>query len=951
MGVESITVVKRDGSSQPFKLSEIRKKIEEVSVVIPESKRVELSQEIEVSLNQYIKNNIKTSDIQMSLIKCIADFIDIDKPYMEYAAAVSFFQKIYHEVYKVTGIKVYNDGINNYDRYNKLAFKEYLEYAKEKQLLSPVLYTKYSLEEIEELSKFIDYSMDKNFKYIGILTLYQRYLLRVKSHILEVPQWRFMSIAMFVASNEVSNRIEVAKKYYKMISSFNFMPATPTLNNGGKIRHQLSSCFVAVMDDNIESIFESITEFAMYSKYGGGEGIDVTKVRCKSSSLQGKHSAARGVIPWIKMLNNTAVSVDQVNTRPGSIAIYLQLWHADIMDFLKIRRNSGDDRERARDIFPGVSIPDLFMKRLDEGGKWSVFDPYEHPELVESYGEDFERLYELAEQSGSAIATYDCIEVWRSILEMYFETGMPFINFKDTMNRANRHPEEGFIHSSNLCCFTGDTKVVIWNEERNNYEIRTIEDLAPKLSEEVSGNIEYNKYVVPTYDKLVRQAESINRYAKAFLSGYKAIIEVVLDNGSSFKCTKDHILFTVDELEVKAKDSLNAVLYTTYLYSDIDKYDEVRDYYINKKSVKVIDIIDNNESEYVYDLEVEETHKFVILPKVFDETHAIGVVVHNCEISLPNTSTTFATRVTLKDGSYKDYPHDTYVDEYKCKSNVITKFHNDNIDKVETVISKVGETAVCNLGSINLLNYYKLDKESRQDLIYSAVRFLNSVIDMNLYVTPQSEVGAKKTRAIGLGVMNEHGLLANQQIMFGSTKHKEFIEDLYRELAEFSDRGSELLSEDSKTRINKYVRAPAPTGSISLITGCTQGIEPIYKRKWNEENSVGINPVLVPNINPDTFNYYISAYDIDLEDLVDLTAIRQKYVDQSISFTLYIDPTRRYVDKDTGNELSAAGKVSKAIKRAWRSGVKTLYYLRSKSPELTSKDSSDGNIIHCEGCQ
>ena len=612
------------------------------------------------------------------------------------------------------------------------------------------------------------------------------------------------------------------------------------------------------------------------------------------------------------------------NTRSGSIAIYLQIWHADIMDFLKIRRNSGDDRERARDIFPGVSIPDLFMKRLDEGGKWSVFDPYEHPELVESYGEDFERLYELAEQSGSAIATYDCIEIWRLILEMYFETGMPFINFKDTMNRANRHPEEGFIHSSNLCCFTGDTKVFTVDET---------------VDTKIGRNtmLELSKRIEPF--KAFSASESNFRdagikYARVFPSGIRELVEVELSTGDKFRCTPDHMIGLANGEFVEA-------IYTKGC--DISTF--------NHTKVTVVDVKMLDKQEEVYDLQIIDNKDGEDYKSFFIRFKDIDVLVHNCEIALPNTPTTYATRVTYKDGTYKDYPHNTYVDEYKCKSNIITKFHSDDIEKVETVIGKIGETAVCNLGSVNLLNYYKLDKDTRQDLIHTAVRFLNSVIDMNLYVTPQSEYGAKKTRAIGLGVMNEHGLLASQQIVFGSNKHREFIDILYKELAEFSDRGSELLSPDGNTRVNKYVRAPAPTGSISLITGCTQGIEPIYKRKWNEENSVGINPVLVPNLNPDTFNYYLSAYDIDLEDLVDLTAIRQKYIDQSISFTLYIDPTRRYVDKDTGNELSAAGKVSKAIKRAWRSGVKTLYYLRSKSPELTGKESSDGNVIHCEGCE
>lgn len=1132
-------VLKRDGSSQEFRVSEIKKKISEVSILIPEKIRTELVNEIEARLSQFMKPGMKTSKIQDNVIDCLKDFIDIDKPYMEYAAGKAVFQKIYHEVFKSTKIRTYPSNINDYDSYYKLGFKEYVYMFTEKSLLAPNLVTDYTEDQITELSEYIDYSRDNNFKWMGINTLAKRYLLKNKGKLVEVPQWRFMVISMYVASNESTpeKRVKYAKEYYDAISNFLFIPATPTMSNGGKIRHQLSSCFISRVADSIEGIFDYTKEFAEYSKYSGGAAVDITPVRAYGGAIQQHKNASSGIVPWMKVFNNTAVSVNQLgcvakdsyirvldsitidgveytpdqivkdgktalesindfrdvelessvisiqdayegqyvysfniekvdnefnkilkvhddivvkhedqikiyldnkdqyvitskwhpilceinssyeyvrsdevkvgdkivsefglssvieidldpkedphyfdltvdkvnnyfcithdpegdmhvihNTRNGSLAIHLELWHADLIRFLEARRNNTDDRKRAGDIFPGVIIPDLFMKRLADKGNWSLFDPHHNPELLNCWGDEWEKRYLEAEERGDAVATYSCAEIRGEIFKNIFETGMPYVTFKDNMNRQNRHPELGMIHSSNLCCFTGDTKVLIHPDD-NLSKVVTIKELASYTSIN-------NKVGIWTLPELHinegKPTEFVSRYGFAFSQGVKSIVKVTLSDGSSFRCTPDHRVFIRQSddtfIEKEVGECLNERLYTIFETNDPEVRDELT------QSLEIISIEEAGEEE-VFDISVDDIHRFVVITK--DEgTELRGILVHNCEIALPTQENSYLVRVTKYDGSIEEYPYDSFAEKYNCIANNITVNHAKDIEFVE-IITVPGETAVCNLGSVNLLRYHKLERENRKKLIYTAVRFLDSVIDKNFYLTRQSKNGALRTRAIGLGIMNEHGLIASKAIMYGSEQHKAFIHDLYEEFALFSDAGSEVLNEElGKTgRKNHYVRAIAPTGSISLIAGSTQGIDPVYKRKWNEENSLGASqPILAPDLSPDTFAYYINAYEVDPEDLVELNAIRQNYIDQAISFTMYIDPEKQYVSKDSGKVISVATKLNRIWRKAWESGIKTIYYTRSKSPEIKSNVSADGQTISdsygsgnkyitCEGCQ
>ena len=247
------------------------------------------------------------------------------------------------------------------------------------------------------------------------------------------------------------------------------MLATPTLSNARTTRHQLSSCYVGSTPDNIEGIFDSYKEMALLSKFGGGIGWDWCKVRAMGGSIDGHKNAAGGIIPFLKITNDIAVAVDQLGTRKGAIAVYIEPWHMDVSDFLDLRKNSGEERRRAHEIFPALWINDLFMKRLQSGGKWTLFDPAEVSDLSDLYGAEFEARYEQYEADDKiSKSTILAKELWKKILTSYFETGMPFLCFKDNANRINPNAHQGLIRSSNLCT------EIFQNTAPNHYKIKVV---------------------------------------------------------------------------------------------------------------------------------------------------------------------------------------------------------------------------------------------------------------------------------------------------------------------------------------------------------------------------------------------------------------------------------------------------------------------------------------------
>jgi ribonucleoside-diphosphate reductase alpha chain len=309
--------------------------------------------------------------------------------------------------------------------------------------------------DLKRLGAALDASRDLKFGYLGLQTLYDRYFLHIQGTRIELPQAFFMRVAMGLALNEIDRETR-AIEFYNVLSSFDFMSSTPTLFNSGTMRSQLSSCYLTTVSDDLDGIYEAIKENALLAKYAGGLGNDWTPVRALGSHIKGTNGKSQGVVPFLKVVNDTAVAVNQGGKRKGAVCSYLETWHLDIEEFLELRKNTGDDRRRTHDMNTANWIPDLFMKRVMENGEWTLFSPSDVPDLHDKFGRAFEKAYIRHEErvAKGELKLYKRIpatQLWRKMLSMLFETGHPWITFKDPCNLRSPQQHVGVVHSSNLC--------------------------------------------------------------------------------------------------------------------------------------------------------------------------------------------------------------------------------------------------------------------------------------------------------------------------------------------------------------------------------------------------------------------------------------------------------------------------------------------------------------------
>jgi ribonucleoside-diphosphate reductase alpha chain len=312
---------------------------------------------------------------------------------------------------------------------------------------------------------------DNQFDYLGLQTLYDRYFLHVRKSRIELPQAFFMRVAMGLSLGEIDREAR-AIEFYEVLSSFDFMSSTPTLFNAGTLRSQLSSCYLTTVPDDLDGIYESIKENALLSKFAGGLGNDWTRVRALGSHIKGTNGESQGVVPFLKVVNDTAVAVNQGGKRKGAVCTYLETWHLDIEEFLELRKNTGDDRRRTHDMNTANWIPDLFMRRVMEKGTWTLFSPSNVPDLHDLFGAAFEKAYVAYEEKAARgeikpSRTIQASDLWRKMLTMLFETGHPWITFKDACNVRSPQQHAGVVHSSNLCTEitlnTSDTETAVCN--------------------------------------------------------------------------------------------------------------------------------------------------------------------------------------------------------------------------------------------------------------------------------------------------------------------------------------------------------------------------------------------------------------------------------------------------------------------------------------------------------
>ncbi|EGH22083.1 ribonucleotide-diphosphate reductase subunit alpha, partial [Pseudomonas amygdali pv. mori str. 301020] len=320
------------------------------------------------------------------------------------------------------------------------------------ELLNPVL----AEFDLEKLGKAINHERDQQFTYLGLQTLYDRYFIHKDGVRFELPQIFFMRVAMGLAIEEKA-REDRAIEFYNLLSSFDYMSSTPTLFNAGTLRPQLSSCYLTTVPDDLSGIYHAIHDNAMLSKFAGGLGNDWTPVRALGSYIKGTNGKSQGVVPFLKVVNDTAVAVNQGGKRKGAVCAYLETWHMDIEEFIELRKNTGDDRRRTHDMNTANWIPDLFMKRVFDDGPWTLFSPSEVPDLHDLTGKAFQERYEyyeaLTEYPGKIklFKTIQAKDLWRKMLSMLFETGHPWLTFKDPCNLRSPQQHVGVVHSSNLC--------------------------------------------------------------------------------------------------------------------------------------------------------------------------------------------------------------------------------------------------------------------------------------------------------------------------------------------------------------------------------------------------------------------------------------------------------------------------------------------------------------------
>ena len=462
-----------------------------------------------------VYDGISAADLNQSMVLAARSFIDLDPNYSNVSARLllnGLRNEAFHFIYNNQSnssidITINSENIaSHYPQY----FKDYIHHACELELLDDELKSY----DLDKLGNAILAERDFDFDYLGLQTLYDRYFIHSGTCRFELPQAFFMRVAMGLAINE-SDREARAIEFYTLLSSFDFMSSTPTLFNSGTPRPQLSSCYLTTIPDSLDGIYNAFKDNALLSKYAGGLGNDWTRVRGLGSQIKGTNGHSQGVVPFMKVANDTAVAVNQGGKRKGAVCGYLETWHIDIDDFLELRKNTGDERRRTHDMNTANWIPDLFMQRVVNEQKWTLFSPEEVSDLHDLTGVEFANAYEAYERQAQRgelklFKEVSAVELWRKMLSMIFETGHPWITFKDPCNIRYTNQHMGMVHSSNLCTeitlHTNDDEIAVCNlgsvnlaahvDENglNTVKLKATVSTAMRMLDNV---IDYNYYSVP----------------------------------------------------------------------------------------------------------------------------------------------------------------------------------------------------------------------------------------------------------------------------------------------------------------------------------------------------------------------------------------------------------------------------------------------------------------------
>jgi ribonucleotide reductase alpha subunit len=755
---------------------------------------------------------------------------------------------------------------------------------------------------------------DYDFGYFGLKTLEKGYLQKIDGEIIETPQYMYMRVAIGIHGHDTERVLET----YDALSKGLFIHATPTLFNAGTPRPQMSSCFlISNKEDSIDGIYDTVKECARISKWAGGIGLHIHDVRANKSHIRGTNGTSDGIIPMLRVYNSTARYVNQAGRRKGSIAVYLEPWHADILDFLEIRLNQGDEEARCRDLFSAMWIPDLFMKRVESGGNWSLFCPDQAKGLSDVYGKEFEDLYEKYEAEGLARKVVPASEVWKAIIKSQSETGTPYMLYKDACNEKSNHKHVGTIKSSNLCV-APETKILTSKGQQ------IISELVDQDVEVWNGD-EFSNVTIRQTGK------------------NQKLLTVKTSKGLELRCTPYHKFWIVGHNEPIEAQNLEKGM-ETIRYSLPDDNDTHFD--------KIVSVEDLGETSDTFCFNEPLKHR-----GIFN-----GILTGNCTEILEYTDKDETAVCNLASIALPKY-----VDVEK------KEFNHEELHRVTKMVTR-------NLNKVIDKNFYPTENGERSNMRHRPIGIgVQGLADV--FIMLRMSFGSEESRKLNRDIfetiyhasLESSCELAEMYGTYETFKGSPFSQgilqfDMWDRDPKFSGRYDwnamrELVKKGTR---NSLLLAPMPTASTSQILGNNECFEPyttnIYLRRTLAGEFVVVNKHLVNDLKerglwskemkdlmvkangsvqniidiPDDLKeLYKTVWEMSQKTIIDMAADRGVYIDQSQSMNLFV-------------ESPTLSKLSSMHMYAWKTGLKTgMYYLRSKAKARPIQFSLEAECAMC----
>ena len=882
-------VQKRNGEFEPISFDKITKRIIDLSFGLKNVEPILIAKE---TING-IYDRIKTTELDSLSAEICATKSQVHPDYSQLGGRI-----IVSNIIKTT-FDSYLEVVTTLARFN-IVSSEFYEFVKTNE---------------KELQEMFDYQRDYLFDFFAMKTLERSYLFKYSDKIIERPQHMWMRVAIQIhafTESDVVQKLTLIKETYDLISRLYFTHATPTLFNSGTKNSQLSSCFLLSSEDNLEDIFKTISDIAKISKWAGGIGLSLSNIRSKGTLIKGTNGKSEGIIPLCKTLETVGRYINQGGKRQGSIATFLEPWHADIYAFIELRKNTGDENLRARDLFIALWVPDLFMRRVERNEDWTLMCPDECRGLVDTYGAEFEKLYEEYESKDMGKRKIRARDLWNHILENQIETGMPYISYKDTVNHRNMQKQLGVIRNSNLCV-APETMILT---STGYYPIKTFED------ESVN----------------VWNGEEFTRTVVRKTSGNELLLKVVLSNGLEVECTPHHHFYIEKDGKidrVNAEDLENGMtllscnfpvikdgynIYVSHLFSPtyvpINGSMEIRLKWLDEVLAKHGGSrIQHHDYDFLKRmgllLQTVGCGNFYIEKDADKDANSYKMVISSSDIALLN-DIGLKTVVEKKNGNEnveivvskiiqtgRLSPTYCFTEE-KRGMGVFNGILTGQCNEI-ALFSNRDNTAVCNLASICLPKFVKedcsFDFEMLESVAGVVTRNLNNVIDVNFYPTPETRKTNVENRPIGIGIQGLADVYCMLGLPFGSDEaralNSQIFETIYYgsvkmsiELAKISGPYKnypdsphssgllqfDLYDDDKKDKIvftldwervktdlcqygirNSLLTALMPTASTSQIMGNNECFEPytsnLYVRKTLAGEFTVVNQHLIRDLN------------------------------------------------------------------------------------------------------